>query len=531
MSENLSLDLSFIDENIHHDLFQLVLNHSPSQLDIRLNQLSDPSHYLRKVNTYDSHQVSFLILAALLGHDDIVRILLSHDNTPNHVELKGRVVVSDQLSINGATALYCACYRGHFTVAKTLIELGHADVNQDTHDRRFCPLLLHAVYILRRDVIEFLLENKYADINTTKAFGRYQDTALVIAISQDYMFLIEYLIAKGADVNYECPNLNPMFGTAIGCAVSNGHADALRLLYRAGADANIKSEDGDTLLSIAIQRKYPMIIDVLLDESINTIEDVELAACSLVFPNSTMKELSYMLSILKMATERRVRLNIPKVSIEAIAVYDYQRECQTLDELDSIKDDRDRIYIETLLIRERIALSRPEKYIVESLQLYGDSLVEHEQYEKAFNWWIYTFYLYDRINLHTELAQFVWLFCRMLTENATVPVEWFLKVARLVFEPSHLKGDYNALNTMFLIVIATKILEQEGLSQSDRTTIYSWVKDVCRLRVSSIDGRTLLHICVDAETNRTINFRSRDIRPHLKYVFSIVLIIKKRVHR
>ena len=526
MCENLSLDLLFIDENIHRELLQLIENHSISQLDTRLNQLENSTRYLTLVKKYNQHQVTLLMLAAFLGYDDIVRVLLSHDNTPDHVELKGKVVISDQLTINGATALYCACYQGHFTVAKTLIELGHSNVDQDTNDRRFYPLFLHATIMNRRDVIDFLLENKYADINETKTFDRYKDAALMVAVFEDHTSLIEYLIAKGADVNYSSPNAGfVFFNTPVGWAVTNGHADALRLLCRAGADASIKNQVGNTLLTIAVQEKYPMIIAVLLDESINTIEDLELEACLLVSSNSGMRELSYMLSILKMAIERRLRLNIPKVLLEGIAVYDYQRECRTVEELDSIENDRHRMYKETLLIRERIALSRPKRSIVEPLEAYGITLVEREQYEKAFNWWIHTFYLYDRINLHTELAPFVWLFCVTMRENGTIPMEWFLRVARLVFEPSHLKDKYfNTLNTLFLIVIATKILEQEGLSQSDRTSIYSWVKDVCRLRLTTSDGRTLLHICVDVETNETINFRPNDIGRYLKYVWSIFTV-------
>ena len=310
----------------------------------------------------------------------------------------------------------------------------------------------------RRDVIDFLLENKYADINETKTFDRYQDTALGKAAWEGHTSLAEYLIAKGADVNYSCRNENVILSSPIINAVRNGHIDVVRLLYRAGADANIKNEDENTLLIIAVQRKYPMIIDFLLDESIITIEDLELAACSLVSSNATMEELSYMLSILKMAIKRRVRLNLPKVSLEPIAIYDYQRECQTVDELDSIKDDPDRICTETLLIRERIVLSRPERSIAEPLQYHGMTLVEREQYEKAFNWWIYTFYLNQRLNIVLGLAHFVWLFCRMLTTPGTIPLEWFLRVGRLVFELSHLKDKYgNTYNTMFLIVIAMKV--------------------------------------------------------------------------
>ena len=528
MSEDLSLNIMLIDENTHHELVQLILNHSTSELDTRLNQLDNLTQYLTTVKKYDQHQVNLLILAAFHGYDDIVRVLLSHENTPDHVEVKGRVVISDQLTINGATALYCACYQGHFTVAKTLIEVGHANVNQDTDDRRFHPLFLHATMTNRRDVIDFLLENNYADVNETKTFDESQDAALMVAVFEDHTSLIEYLIAKGADVNYKCSNLDPIYGTAIGCAVFNGRTNALRLLYRAGADANIKNEDGDTLLIIAVQQKHPMIIDVLLEERIYTIEDLELAACLLVSFDSDMEDLSYMLSIVQMAIERRLRLNIPKVPLEAIAVYDYQRECQTIEELDAIKNDRDRMYIETLLIRERIVLSRSEKSIVEPMQYYGESLVERGQNEKAFNWWIHIFYLYQRLNLDTQLDKFVWLFCRMMRSHGTIPVEWFLKVTGFVFEPSHLKENTLAiLNTLFLIVIATKILEHEGLSESDRRSIYSWVKDVCRLGLTTSDGRTLLHVCVNAETNQTINVRPEDIFQYIRYVWNMFMLKKE----
>ena len=216
--------------------------------------------------------------------------------------------------------------------------------------------------------------------------------------------------------------------SAITNAVLNGHA---------GADPNIKSKDGRTLLITAVQQKHPMIIDFLLDESIYPIDDLELASGSLVSSSSIMEELSYMLSILQMAIERRVVLNMTKVCLEVIAVYDYHQECQTVDELDSIKDDAHRIFIETLLIRERIALSRNDISLIKPLHSYGDSLVKKGQLNKSLN---------------------VWLFCRMLRANKRIPVAWFRKVGRLVFKPSHLEEKKNtAHNVLFLIIIATKV--------------------------------------------------------------------------
>ena len=74
------------------------------------------------------------MLGAFLGYDDIVRLLLSHDST--------------------------------------------SDVNQDTDDLEFVPLLLHATITNCRNVIDFLLDSKYADVNKTTTFDKYQATAL-----------------------------------------------------------------------------------------------------------------------------------------------------------------------------------------------------------------------------------------------------------------------------------------------------------------------------------------------------------------
>ncbi|UJR07819.1 hypothetical protein I4U23_012102 [Adineta vaga] len=74
------------------------------------------------------------MVAALHGHDDIIDLLFHYCDPKYQIELKGKVNISDEMQINGVTALYCACYTGHFTTTKILIEIGRADVNQSTDD-------------------------------------------------------------------------------------------------------------------------------------------------------------------------------------------------------------------------------------------------------------------------------------------------------------------------------------------------------------------------------------------------------------
>ena len=78
-----------------------------------------------------------------------LKSIISQFKTPS-IYQRVEIIISDEECIHGATALYCACYRGHFTVAKTLIELGRANVNQDTHDYPNYPLLINATIITKK---------------------------------------------------------------------------------------------------------------------------------------------------------------------------------------------------------------------------------------------------------------------------------------------------------------------------------------------------------------------------------------------
>ena len=349
-----------------------------------------------------------------------------------------------------------------------------------------------------------------------------------MAAQEGHTSFVEYLIANGADVNYSYQHRDLINLTPLVCAVLGGHIDTVRVLLHAGADANILKQVEGYLVKAIIERKSFLTLEFLLEQSFISVEQVELAVCSLIRIDTPMETIHQLLEFLKLTLSCRERSSLPKVSIEPIDAYDDQQECQTVDQLDSIKDDSHRIFIETLLIRERIALSRNDISIIEPLHSYGDLLVQRRQFEKGLNLLIHMFYLYQRMNITTTLHRFLWLLCQMMVENERIPMEWFLKVGQLVFEPSHLEEHTIAThNTLFLIIIRMKILEQEGLSKRDQRLIYSWVKDVCRLRLTTKDGRTFLHICVDAKTNDNIMYRPSILRQYLKYVFSIIFTSEK----
>jgi ankyrin repeat protein len=460
MDEVFSLDILYADEYVPEQLYQLVQDGLCSQLDARLHELSNSAEYLTALTWHGQERLSLLMVAALNGYDDIVRVLLTHCDSTRQIELKGQVILYDAKLVKDATALYCACYRGHFTVAKTLIELGQANVKQSTRDYPYYPLFIHATITNRQDIVHFLLENKYADVNETKSNDYDESTALIWAAFRGYTSLVKYLIENGADVDYSSRSKTLRGSTAVMCATLYGHVDALRLLYNAGANTNIKDDTGDSLLMTAVKYQHYSIVSFLLEQSINnTVDDLEFAACSLFDISSSIEQMNVVFDLLRVALQQRQLLQMSKICIQSMDIYDYQQECQTIDELDRIKANRDRMFIETLLIRERIYSSRKNITVIKPLENYGDRLTYKKEFDKCLNLYIHMFYLYQQIDMNNDLARFVWLFCKMLTENRIIPIHRFIQACYLTFELTESKYmEFTIRNALFLVIIATKVI-------------------------------------------------------------------------
>ncbi len=120
-----------------------------NELDARLKMLPNSEEVLMRLHRRNDQSVSLLMLAALDGKDEMVRVILLHSSDrKNHVELHGSVFRLNGTLVRNATALWCACDRGHYTVARTLIEIGGARVD---HGPRY-PLLIDAVTVGQSDV-------------------------------------------------------------------------------------------------------------------------------------------------------------------------------------------------------------------------------------------------------------------------------------------------------------------------------------------------------------------------------------------
>ena len=174
--------------------------------------------------------------------------------------------------------------------------------------------------------------------------------------------------------------------------------------------------------------------------------------------NHDQLQFNKMINLMQKIFEMRKTKNSPKIIAKPIAAYNFQQECQTIEEFEKIQHDNDRLYIEALLIRERILMPRKIIGLCEPLLICGEKLVEQGDFELCLHLWEHTFYLYQNMGHETSLHRFVWVFCKMLMTNVYISPELFVKICRLTFEPAEQnKKNHSVKNALCLVTIAAKV--------------------------------------------------------------------------
>jgi hypothetical protein len=133
---------------------------------------------------------------------------------------------------------------------------------------------------------------------------------------------------------------------------------------------------------------------------------------------------------------QRTELNIPKNIAEPIVVYDFQQECQSIDELNQIQDNEDRLYIEALLIQERILLTHKDEKLFTLLFDRATTLVEKGQFDHCLDLILHIFHLSQQFKSHNYSNQFFWLFYDMFNSKIPIPVDRFWETYHVVFKLS-----------------------------------------------------------------------------------------------
>jgi ankyrin repeat protein len=138
----------------------------------------------------------------------IVKSLLAHGANPNFRLKQPKAITTNDVSLDGATALLLAAEVNNTAVVRVLLDAG-ADPNITT-DQGMTPLIMASgggtdiqrarapeERAMAIDTVKLLIE-RGVDI---KAVGQYGWTALHQASYQGLTDVIEYLVSKGADIN------------------------------------------------------------------------------------------------------------------------------------------------------------------------------------------------------------------------------------------------------------------------------------------------------------------------------------------
>jgi len=159
--------------------------------------------------------------------------------------------------INGAaiddyTALLIAALENNADMVRLLLANG---ANADLRDKFGLTIIMHAAKEGCLEAVKILFL-KAKDVDDS---DNAEDTALMFAARNGHVNVAEFLLSKGAGINRNSRNGNPLYNAAM-----NGKEEMVDFLVSNGADVNAKF-DGTTILAhVMCLGKYPNIERYLL---------------------------------------------------------------------------------------------------------------------------------------------------------------------------------------------------------------------------------------------------------------------------
>jgi len=241
------------------------------------------------VDETDEDGRTALILASVMHHTDIVKMLLEAGANPNLTDGYGK------------TALMWAAYwgRSRTSIVKMLLEAG-AKPNLTDKDGKTALML--ASEKGHTDIVKMLL-NAEANPNLVDVDGK---TALMEASRNGHTDIVEMLLAAEVD-----PNLTDKDGrTALMWASRNGHRDIVEMLLAAEADPDLTDKDGRTALMWASEKGHTAIVEILLkaETNPNIMNKWGYTALMEAYNNGSPEDIIY--KLIKAGTDPNIQYNI-----------------------------------------------------------------------------------------------------------------------------------------------------------------------------------------------------------------------------
>jgi ankyrin repeat protein len=194
------------------------------------------------IDARDTNGLTLLSLAAKMGHEAVVQLLLN------------RGAEKETKDSYGQTPLWRAAENGHKAVVQLLLSRGAEKDTKDNYGRT--PLWL-AARKGHKDVVQLLLD--WGARETKDESGQ---TPLSWAAEMGNEAVVKLLLDKGAE-----KDTKDNYGqTPLWLAARKGHKDVVQLLLDWGAEKETKDNYGRTLLSWAAETGNEAVVKLLLDK-------------------------------------------------------------------------------------------------------------------------------------------------------------------------------------------------------------------------------------------------------------------------
>ncbi|KAJ8960036.1 hypothetical protein NQ318_009473 [Aromia moschata] len=377
MWKNLKIDPVNEKDSIFHDLIEECKHAAPgARLSYTLrNKLEKYSQEVRRdiVNRIKVG-CSPLFIACKKGQVEIVEYLIMICQAD--IEQKGLYEVQEDRSTHVVTPLWCAAVSGKLRVVEILLKYG-ADINA-VSDTGSTPVR-SACFMTHFEIVMYLVEHG-ADINRPNYNG---GTCLINSVQSAQ--LCDFLLKNGADVNAR----DIQNKTALHYAIQEHRLETTKLLLKCGADYNAKSRYGDDALQMACLKGATRIFDYLTanisypPEKLANAHEL-MGATYLDEHNDVAVALFHWKEALAIRQTHRL---LPKQPIMPPREgYRYQKEFETMEDLENISADLDLIRLQSLIIAERI-LGPHHKDTIFRLMYRGASYADVMRYQRCIDLW------------------------------------------------------------------------------------------------------------------------------------------------
>lgn len=448
----------------HSDAFDVLLLSAVhlgdvNALETHLSSVPDPQLYINRVYPEPQEQkCTLLMLACLNSYQDVIEMLLRCFHPDLEILNDTKINVNHQTPklYENVTVLWVVAALNNFELVKLFVDHG-ARVNHTTKTNS-TPLrcaCFHGNILMTRYLIAH-----GADIRIAK---EHNDTNLILCVFRQHIDLVIYLVDElKCDIN-ECDEEGR---SSLYLAVDRGSLKLVEFLLSRGARNFPATYDQLSPLMLAAEKRRPDLVEPLMPccSVIERIQAEELLGSSYACIEYGACDLEKFSEHLSRALDLRLTHQVPKVLKETtVKVFELQQECQTIDQLNELRSKADQMYIEALLIRERLLGSASLKYR-NSLLCRGATLVSTTKYLQGVQFWLYELELHQQHSVpisSRQLRYFIKTFTIVTYKKLPIPMQILCQFLTIIM--GVLRGDTaddfdpNLHTLLFLITIICQV--------------------------------------------------------------------------